>query len=178
MMRLLRSRLFRSLRREDGTATVEFVIFIPVLLMIFMASIESGFYMAKYVMLERGLDIVMRDVRLGKMGVVNQANLRTAICNATPILTDCANVVKIDMRPVSTANFDMPADPAKCVNRGSATQANTTFTPGSSNEIMIVRVCVVQDLMFPSTGYGLRLKKDAQGGYQMVAASFFVNEPR
>ncbi|MEZ5796378.1 MAG: hypothetical protein R3D63_02055 [Paracoccaceae bacterium] len=43
---------------------------------------------------------------------------------------------------------------------------------------MIVRVCAVQDPFFPTTGLGLQLKADAEGGYQLIAASVFVNEPR
>jgi hypothetical protein len=35
----------------------------------------------------------------------------------------------------------------------------------------------VQDPIFPSTGIGLQLREDGQGGYQMVTASVFVNEP-
>jgi len=178
MMRLFRSRLFRALRREDGTASIEFVIFIPVVVMIFMASVESGFYMAKHVMMERGLDMVMRDVRLGKISPVSQTTLRTKICEATPFLSNCENILKIELRPVSTATFALPSTSTPCVNRGSAVQPAVTFTPGGSNEIMIVRVCAIQDPMFPTTGVGLRLRADAQGGYKMIATSFFVNEPR
>ena len=178
MMRLLRSRLFGSLRREDGTASIEFVLVVPVVLTVFMASIEAGFYMAKHVMMERGLDLVMRDVRLGRLGTINHTILRTEICEATPMLTDCNTVLKVEMQPVSTATFDMPSAPATCINRGNSTQPETKFTPGGSNEIMMVRICAIQDPIFPSTGIGLGLKKDALGGYQMIAGSFFVNEPR
>ena len=178
MMRLFRSRLFRALRREDGTASIEFVMFIPVVVMIFMASVESGFYMAKHVMMERGLDIVMRDVRLGKMSPITPVVLLAKICEASPMLNDCQSVVKIEMQPVSTATFALPTESTTCVMRGSSTQPETEFNPGGSNEIMLVRVCAIQDPMFPSTGIGLRLRADSLGGYQMIATSFFVNEPR
>ena len=164
MMRLFRSRLFRALRREDGTASIEFVIFIPVVVMIFMASIESGFYMAKHVMMERGLDIVMRDVRLGKVSLVSPATLRTKVCEATPILSDCESILMIEMQVVETASFSMPSEPTTCVMRGSSSQPAVTFTPGGSNEIMMVRVCAIQDPMFPTTGIGLQLRADSQGG--------------
>jgi hypothetical protein len=42
---------------------------------------------------------------------------------------------------------------------------------------MLVRVCVTQDAMFPTTGIGLHLPKDAKGGYGLVAVSAFVTEP-
>ena len=121
MIRSTLRRLARRFRRrEDGTATIEFVIFVPTVVMIFMASIEAGFYMAKHVMLERGLDLVIRDVRLGNIPLaeMNAAGLRQRICAATPMLVDCPSILKIEMRPVSMDTFDMPAVPTTCVNRG------------------------------------------------------------
>jgi hypothetical protein len=178
MIRRTLSRLYRRAKREDGTATIEFVIVVPIVVTIFMASVEAGFYMAKHVMMERGLDLVMRDLRLGNLGAVDHDDLRELICAATPILKDCESILKVEMRPVSTVTFDLPATPTTCIDRGEETEPLTEFTPGGSNEIMIIRICAVQDPIFPSTGIGLQLRADAQGGYQMVSASVFVNEPR
>ncbi len=178
MIRAILSRLARAARREDGTATVEFVIAVPAVLMIFMASVEAGFFMAKHVMLERGLDMVIRDVRLGHVPVVNQGVLRQRVCDATPILANCESILMVEMRPVSTATFAMPATPPTCLNRGEASEPLVEFVPGGSNELMMVRICAVQDPIFPSTGIGLRLRKDALGGYQLATASVYVNEPR
>lgn len=178
MIRRAFSRLFRRAKEEDGTATIEFVIVVPIVVTIFMASVEAGFYMAKHVMMERGLDLVMRDLRLGNLGAVDHDDLREIICDATPILAHCESILKVEMRPVSTVTFDLPSAPATCIDRGDETEPLTDFSSGGSNEIMIVRVCAVQDPIFPSTGIGLQLRADANGGYQMVTASVFVNEPR
>ncbi|NGM46418.1 pilus assembly protein [Rhodobacter sp. SGA-6-6] len=174
----MRRALSRLFRREDGTATVEFVLVVPVVISIFMASVEAGFYMAKHVMLERGLDLVMRDIRLGNLGTFENNKLRKLICEATPILVDCENTLMVEMRPISTSTFAISADPATCVDRGESTEVDDHVEPGGSNEIMIIRVCAIQDPIFPSTGIGLHLRADARGGYQMVTASVFVNEPR
>lgn len=171
-------RLRRLWRREDGTATIEFVIFVPVVVTIFMASVESGFYMIRHVMLERGVDMVMRDFRLGRLGQVDHDELRDLICDATPIMGDCQSVLKVSLEPIDTATWAMPAAPATCVDRGATIQNEPTYLPGASNQIMVVRVCAIQDPIFPSTGIGLELRADSQGGYQLVAATIFVNEPR
>jgi hypothetical protein len=42
---------------------------------------------------------------------------------------------------------------------------------------MLIRVCVVQDALFPTTGIGLGLPKEGNGGYGVVAVSAFVTEP-
>jgi Flp pilus assembly protein TadG len=88
MIRAL-SRLFRRARREDGSATVEFVIVVPVVMTIFVASVEAGFYMTKHALMERGLDLVMREIRLDHIGSFENNKLRSLICDATPILSDC-----------------------------------------------------------------------------------------
>ena len=43
---------------------------------------------------------------------------------------------------------------------------------------MLVRACAVFDPYFPTSAWGLQLPLDASGGYQLVAMSAFVNEPR
>ena len=49
-----------EMRREDGTAAMEFVLVIPVIMMIFMASFESGLLMTRSIMLEQSVDMTMR----------------------------------------------------------------------------------------------------------------------
>ncbi|MDQ2065711.1 TadE/TadG family type IV pilus assembly protein [Xinfangfangia sp. CPCC 101601] len=182
MMRRLLSKLFHRARDrardEEGTATIEFIFVVPILCTIFMASVEAGLYMVRHVMMERGLDLVMRDVRLGRLGTFDHNELRRLICARTVVLVDCNSLLKVEMRPVSTATFALPTMPATCIDRGEETEALTTFTPGGAHEIIIVRICVVQDPIFPSTGLGLRLRPASGGGYQMVSNSIFVNEPR
>jgi hypothetical protein len=53
----------------------------------------------------------------------------------------------------------------------------TQLQIGQQNDVMLVRVCVVQDAMFPTSGIGLGLPKDAQGGYGLVSVTAFVTEP-
>lgn len=177
MIRAL-SRLFRRARREDGTATIEFVIVVPIVMTLFVASAEAGLYMTRYALMERGLDLVMREIRLGHVGTFEENRLRKMVCDATPILSDCENILMVEMRRISTSAFDIPEDPPECIDRGDETKVADKVKPGGSDEIMIIRVCAVQDPMFPSTGVGLQLRRDARGGYQMATASVFVNEPR
>lgn len=170
-------RFVRDFRKEDGTASIEFVFIIPMLMTVFMASCESGYFMVRHVMLERAVDMTMRDLRLGLLGNVNQNDLRTLMCSRSVVLHDCAANLKIELQPVSMTTFVMPATPETCVDRTDNIDPPTTYNPGGGSEMMLVRVCVRQDAMFPSTGVGLGLEQDAQGGYALVARSAFVNEP-
>lgn len=170
-------RLMTTMRREDGTATMEFVLMIPLLLALFTASFESGMLMTRHIMLERALDITMRELRLGHYTSPDLALLKTEICSRTLIINDCANVVSIYLQPVSKVTWDLPAGDPACIDRSQPITPAASINPGVDDEVMLVRVCVVVDALFPTTGIALNLPKDGNGGYWLVSKSAFVNEP-
>lgn len=176
MIRLMR-RLARVWAKEDGTASIEFMFAVPILMTIFMASFEAGMFMARHVMLERSVDMTMRDLRLGLLGNVSHNDLRTLMCENAVMLHDCNSMLKIELTPVSTTTWDMPNTPETCVDRAVPIEPVTNYVLGGGSEPVVVRICVRQDAMFPSTGIGLALPKDSMGGYALVARSVFVNEP-
>jgi hypothetical protein len=176
MIRLL-THLWQNFRKEDGTASIEFVFAIPVLMVVFMASCESGYFMVRHVMLERAVDMTMRDLRLGLLGNISHDDLRTLMCSRAVVLHNCSTNLKIELTPISTATWALPTAAPTCIDRSIAIEPVTTFVRGGGSEPVIVRVCVRQNAMFPSTGVGLGLQQDAQGGYALVARSVFVNEP-
>lgn len=170
-------RLVAGFRREDGTATIEFVLAIPAVLMIFMASFESGLMMTRGMMVERSVDMTMRELRLGHMIMPTFAKLKADICSRTRVIPDCLNAIKIHMQPVSTVIWDLPVAQPECVDRSEPIKPDLVPNPGVDNELMLVRVCVTADAMFPTTGIGLALPKDPNGGYFIVSTSAYVNEP-
>ncbi|NUB44154.1 pilus assembly protein [Fertoebacter nigrum] len=176
MMRFMR-RLGRGFRCENGSATVEFVLTVPVLFTIFMASFESGLLMTRSILLEQAVDRTMRELRLGHLPNATHDSLKTEICDRTVILANCAGSILIELVPVNTNTWVMPTTTTTCADRSDEIQPVTTFTQGGENNIMLVRVCVIQDPIFPTTGIGLALPKDGSGGYGLLAASAFVNEP-
>ena len=118
MTRLLRSFAARlaalvpeRLRGEDGTATMEFVLVVPLIMAIFMASFEGGLLMIRTIMLEQAVDITMRELRLGHYPNPTNIVLKREICSRTVIFPDCQNSIKIEMDRVSTTTWVMPVTP-------------------------------------------------------------------
>lgn len=172
--------LFR--RKEDGNATIEFVLLFPAFIMLFLMGFESGYYMVRNVMLERGVDIAIRDVRLGNGNVPQFEVLRKRICDEAVMLRDCENSLQIEIQEVDIAPGGIATmqTVARCRNKMDVNEnalGDTTFDVGEENSMMIVRVCVLQDPMFPTTGIGAGLGVDEIGNYAMIATSAFVNEP-
>jgi hypothetical protein len=172
--------LFKTLRRfgrEDGTAAVEFAMSVPILIAIFMASFESGYLMIRSIMLEQSLDMTMRELRLGHYPLPTAALLKTEICTRSVILKDCEDNISIEMRRINTTTWALPTDRIGCVDREEEISPAVIYEQGQQNDVMLVRVCVVQDAMFPTSGIGLGLPKDAMGGYGLTATSAFAIEP-
>ena len=170
-------RLRQTLRRDDGTASVEFVIAVPVILTIFMASFEAGFFMIRSVMLEQAVDMTMREVRLGHFPTVDAATLKDAICDRIIMFSTCQSAMMIEMERVTTDTRNLPNDLTSCVNRSENTEPAVEMQIGQQNEMILVRACIMQDALFPSTGIALELPLDNQGGYALFSKSAYVVEP-
>jgi len=176
-MKTLAKWLHARWAREDGTATMEFTLMIPAFIMVFMASFESGMLMVRHTMLERAVDLTMRELRLGHLVNPDHDSLKAEICSHTVVIANCAEVLKLSLEPVDTTTWALPDSTPTCVDRAAEIQPVTEVHPGTAEEIMLVRVCVVADALFPTTGIGLDLAIDGQGGYGIFIESAFVNEP-
>lgn len=173
--------LARRLRRfrggEDGNATIEFVILFPIFIVIFMSSFEVGILMTRQVMLERALDLSVRDLRLGTWKPPTHDEFKRVLCNRAAIIPNCMNSMLIELQPVSKSSWTPLPKQATCNDRTADVQPVTTFNGGAENEMMIVRACAIMKPWFIATSLGLRLPLVDGENYAIVSSSAFVNEP-
>jgi Flp pilus assembly protein TadG len=108
-MTSLRYHIRQFARRDDATATMEFVITFPIIMILFIAVFETSMIMTRQVMMERTLDQAVRILRLANGLTVNAADIRTAICDNTSLLPDCDTLLTIDLREIDRATYDDPA---------------------------------------------------------------------
>jgi hypothetical protein len=163
-------------RDTSGNATMEFVVLFPFLLYMIFTIAEVGVLMTRTVMLDRGLDIAVRDLRLGLLPGATHDDIKTIICEGAFLLGECEDTVMLNLEPL-TDYATFVSTGGDCVDRTSEIEPTTTFTPGAESEIMFVRACLVVDPLFPGSGIGAMLPKDASGGYRIIAKSAFMNEP-
>ncbi len=164
------------IKDQRGNATIEFVIMFPVLMFFVMMVFETGFIATRSVLLERGLDIAVRDLRLGTDPTIDHAKLRKLVCDNSSILVNCERdlileVVEFDI------NSAYPQNQANCIDRTEEIDPTITFNPGGRSRIMFVRACMIIDPIFPGLGITLGLPRDSSGGFQLVAYTAFMNEP-
>ncbi|MGY6703487.1 TadE/TadG family type IV pilus assembly protein [Roseinatronobacter sp.] len=173
--------LRRFRRNDDGAATVEFAILFPLVLAMMLGAIDLGITMVRQVMLDRAVDITVRDVRLGKIGTNGSERMSDLICANSLMLADCTNNITVEMMPVNTSNFTGLDGPFPCIDDQQAITPAVTFNPGmggAAQELMLLRICVVAEPFLRVTGLFSGLDINPDGQLVLTSRSVFVNEPR
>lgn len=178
------TRLRHFFSDESGTGPIEFVFVFPIVFLVFTASFESSMFMARYVMFDRAVDQVVRQIRLGNLRNVTHQTLKREICEEGMMIGSvqtCVNDMKIWMQPVNTATFRMDAPPKNCVDRSQPLNLDNPppneFAYGTDNDIMLLRICLKEQPMFPTTLVSLNMASEPDGTYALIVTSVFVNEP-
>ncbi|MEM7718396.1 MAG: pilus assembly protein [Pseudomonadota bacterium] len=163
---------------EKGVASVEFVIVFPFFVGVFLSSYEVAIMNIRAVMMERAVDIAVREIRLAGGAQIEHEDVRTEICGNAILIPSCADVTKIELTRVDrdtwTTNL---SDQADCQDRLDEIKPPKNFENGAANDLMLIRVCAVVDTVFPTFGVGRTIPQDENGGYIIIASSAFVNEP-
>lgn len=166
----------RFLADDCGGASIEFVIVFPLLMTMFLSAFEVGWLATRLMMLERGVDIAAREVRLGASTAMDHESLKTSICRHSNILANCQRDMILEVVEMEI-DKPYPQNQANCRDRTGEIEPKIDFNAGGRERIMFMRACMIIDPIFPGIGLGLRLPKDASGGYQLIAYTAFMNEP-
>lgn len=171
-------RRFRN--TEQGSGATELVIVLPLMMGVFMSAMECGLYMTRQILLERAVDIAVRDLRLGLIEDPNHDKLKDRVCANASIIPNCDTQIRMELVRISTTDWNFPPEAVACVDRDEEIDLSLDLDPGVANELMLVRVCLIQDAIFPNTDFaeGISYSGDDAGGYALISTSAFVNEPR
>lgn len=181
----LRSHVRAWLRREDGNAAVGFALVFPLFFALFAASFEIGMFTVRQTILERAVDLTVRAIRLGQMQEPNHETIKEMICLNAPSLVDCTSTLKVDLTRVATTTWTMPEGDGTCRDRSEPidTPGEVDPNPQARQVLMVMRVCYIAEAIFPGTGIAAGLERETHsgstrsGGYRMLAATAFLNEP-
>ncbi|WP_137703093.1 TadE/TadG family type IV pilus assembly protein [Marimonas lutisalis] len=171
-------KLRRWRRDERGTATVEFAIMFPIFVTLFLSAVELGMISFRHSMLERGLDMAVRDIRLGTGEEPSHDEIKQAICDFAGVLPSCTDNLRLEMILVDPRNYTPPQAEADCIDHSEEVTPLRSFVHGRSNQMMLMRACYVFSPVIPTAGLGYHLNKDGAGNAAMFATSAFVQEPR
>lgn len=192
-------KIWQAFKREDGNASIEFVILFPALMTLFLSSFEVSVFLLRSSLLEKSLDTTVRELRLGIVNPKTAAELKETLCDRASVLPNCLDTMKVELLPVPTTSFSLPSGSIKCVDIDAEIDPATTVNFGQPNDIMIVRACAKVDPFFVTTPWVMGMQKvggnpgdvrvlarvygmdtlptDTSGQYAVTAVSTFVNEP-
>ncbi len=196
MLKSLNQVLRRHRDDERGVTTLEFVFAATLFLFILFWTIETGFIMVRWVMLERGVDVTSRELRLYGLpealqdpatGLVSNEDahnyIKETICSHTTLINDCDDVLLLELTTVDSQT-GIPNSATECVDRTGPVIPATdlpTVSAGERNvadsrDLMYLRACIIVDPILPAN-YAMPLPYDASGGIALVVDSAYVNEP-
>ena len=168
--------VLRFRRSEEGSLVVEFVILFPLYLAFILCAVEYALVTVKQSMLERSVDLVVRDIRLGTGSGPTHDQIKEAICEQTLVIDDCSNNLQLEMiRQSAFTGVTLPAEP-DCTDRSEEAKPVREFTNGPPNELMILRACAIVDPVFVTSSMGRALAND-DGLIALTATTAFVQEP-
>ncbi|WP_052245346.1 TadE/TadG family type IV pilus assembly protein [Halocynthiibacter namhaensis] len=185
MIRNFQNLIHRFRTDETGSSTIEFVLWFPLFMSIMLSSVEVGVLMIRQVMLDRAVEITVRDLRLGTVPNMDAANLgdlhntlKELICERGTVLgAKCESTILLELRVVDQVTWN-PLSVAPTCYDVEADQTESSLDVGNENELMIIRACVRFDPFFPGTGLVMDLPRHpTTGDYALIATSAFVNEP-
>ncbi len=175
-------RFFRRFRKSDaGNGTIEFVIIFPAIFMIFISSFELGLLSTRHSMLERGVDLTVRDLRLGNNVPYTYNQLKGQLCANSSVLPKCREnmrleMIQLDPRQPNVVQQRVSMAP-DCVDVSNPIKPVRNFDPDVRNQIMYLRVCVLFEPLFPAAALGARLPHHSGELYALVASTAYATEP-
>ncbi|HBS51119.1 MAG TPA: pilus assembly protein TadE [Rhodobacteraceae bacterium] len=178
MTRALRSRLWRFRRDEDGNSTIEFALTFPAVMVLFLSAIELGYVTLQHGMLERAMDMTVRDIRLGTGTAPQHDDIKDLICTRAGFIRNCSDNLRLEMVRVDPRAWNAPPETPDCTDQSEDVKPVRDFVQGRSNELMFLRACAKIDPIFPTTGLGASMTKDGAGQFALVSNSAFVQEPQ
>ncbi|MEM7076434.1 MAG: TadE/TadG family type IV pilus assembly protein [Pseudomonadota bacterium] len=167
---------------EDGNASIEFVMVFPIYMALLFMSIELGFVTLRSTMLERGMDMAVRDIRLGTGtlsddGKVLHDEIKAAVCENALMVVNCETSLRLEMAPADIRTFASLDTSVDCTDRAETSEPVLDVAPGQANELMLLRACLKYDPIFPTALLGERLIVDGSGQGAIISTTAFVQEP-
>ena len=184
----MKNLLQRFWKDDNGTSSIEIVLVFPVFFGFFLMTYESGILSSRQVMLEHGVDVATREIRIGVIATDDADDLRdilrARICEAASILPDCATQLEIELIQRDPRNWTALDPDIECVDRSDLSAAYTgNVDTGGNNQLMFLRACIRIDPFLPSSALGKAFIAANEGNaaagesYALVATSAFVVEP-
>lgn len=153
-------------RSERGSATVEFVLMLPVVFGLFLMTLDTGLATTRQAMLTRAVDMTARAIRQGTLASPTLTSIRTDLCSRLSVYPNCATTLKVQIVGVVRGTYAMPAATQTCVDRGNGVAPVRSYAAGQLNNFAVIRACIVLNPLTP-----VGLLPGRPGSYEAAAVA-------
>ena len=163
-------------RREDGTAALEFAIVAAPFIALILATLQTTLAFFAGQVLESAVVDSSRVILTGaaQNGNMTQSGFATTVCGKVQALFNCSKLM-IDVQTANSfanANTAMPTLTFDA--KGNVTN-NWQFQPGNPGDIVVMRVMYQWPVFLGPLG--LSLSNESNGNLLLMATATFKNEP-
>lgn len=167
------------LRSEEGAASIPAVFWMPFFVMMIVASVEMCMLGFRQTLLDRGVDLSTRSLRLGAASMPSHDQLKRSICGNIAFLSDCMQDLTVEVFQVNRATWSSGIDGRGVLCADRITETNKPIVqPGVPGQLMILRACLRVSPMEKLNPLAQALAQDADGRYALITTTAFVNEPK
>ncbi len=168
--------ILRFKRTESGSVTVEFCLIFPAFMFFILSVVEYTLVTVQQSMLERAVDLTVREIRLGTGTNPSHDGIKDSICTNAGIIKGCSENLRLEMvLQDAFAGVSLPAEP-DCTDVSEEAKPVREFVNGPPNALMIIRACAKVNPVFPTSAMGRALADDS-GQIRLTATTAFVQEP-
>ncbi len=167
----------RFVRRQDGTAAVEFALVALPFLALTFAILETALVFFAGQTLEAAAADSGRLIMTGQAqtGGFDKDAFKTAVCQHVYGLFDCANGVYVDVRTYTDFASSATGVTTSPIQNGNFDPTNVSYNPGGPGEIVVVTLYYEWPIYVTLLGNNL---DNLNGGHRLlVATAVFRNEP-
>ncbi|SDE36704.1 hypothetical protein PUH89_16435 [Rhodobacter capsulatus] len=167
------------LRSEEGAASIPAVFWMPFFVMMMVASVEMCILGIRQTLLDRGVDLTTRILRLGVAAMPSHDQLKRSICGNIAFLPDCMQDLTVEVFQVDRTTWSSDLNGRGVLCADSITETNKpVIQPGVSGQLMILRACLRVSPMETLNPLSQALTHDIGGDYALITTTAFVNEPQ
>lgn len=164
---------------EDGAVTIPTLLWLPLFIMIMVASVELCVLTVKQTLLERGVNLSSRILRLGISDMPTHDQLKRSICGNIAFLSTCMEDLAVEIFEVDQDTWTSSgAGQAVLCSDGITDDKKPVMQRGIGNQLMVLRACLWVKPMETLNPLSQALTKNVAGQYALVVTTAFVNEPR
>ncbi len=176
MKRLSFHKWRRFLRNQSGQIAIEFTVLFPILFSALLIAIELGLYTLQQTMLDRALDLAVREVRVDSTQEHSHASIKRMICDNETFFSDCDTELMLELSVVDPRGFSGFSSARNCADRATPVNPMHSYNPSNGHALMLVRACYVFDPIFPVTRLWQSGATGTENGIMMTSTSVFVQE--